>query len=150
MNWLNLLENALKVGVALKSIADIDEWIDEKIRELRNDRTFASALVEIAYEVALMNNDSWEYLKGHLSVKALRNDNAEFFFNYCNYVVNLENTNIRELLSYGIHEAWDVFSFNLQNMETYEIAGHYGILKAYAQNNMKARALTQQFERLLN
>ncbi len=150
MNWLNLLTDALKVGVAIKSMADIDEWIDEKIQELRYQSTENSALVEIAYEVAKMDADGWNYLQTHLNVKALRNEQAEFFQKFCNYVVNLENSNIKELLSYDIREAWDVFSFNLQTMESYEIAAHVGILSAYSEQNLKARGLVQAFQRQLN
>lgn len=150
MNWLNLLTDALKVGVAIKSIADIDEWLDEKIRELRYQSSENSALVEIAYEVAKMDTDGWNYLQAHLNIKALRNEQAAFIQEFCNYVVHLENTNIKELLSYDIREAWDVFSFNIQTMESVEIAAHIGILSAYSEQNLKARGLIQAFQRQLN
>jgi hypothetical protein len=65
-------------------------------------------------------------------------------------VVNLEHTTIKELLSYDLREAWDIFSFNLQSMETDEIAAYFGILMAYSENNMKARGLCQAFQKLLN
>lgn len=148
MNWGKLLMQALEVGVALKSIADIDEWLDEKIGELRAGK-HAEAYIEMAYEVAQMDNDAWQYLIGHLKVKALNNNNAEHIFQYCNFVVNLENTKVRELLSYSIADATEVLAYNLRGMEIHEAAAYYGVLKAYAQNNMKANAILNQYNRLL-
>lgn len=150
MNWLNLLTNALKVGVALKSISDVDNWINEKISELSYDSTFNSALVEIAYEVAKMDNDTWQYLQAHLGIKAINNENATYFLNYCNYVVQLENTTMKDLLSYDIREAWDILSINIRSMKNFEVAAYFGILSAYSENNMKARGLAQSFQRLLS
>jgi hypothetical protein len=145
-DWLGLLNKALEVGVAIKSMSDIDKWINEKIQELSYQSSVSSALIETAYEVAKMDNDGWKYLQAHLSVKTFNNDRAAYFLNYCNYVVNLENTTIKELLSYDLREAWDIFSFNLQSMETFEIAAHFGILKVSAEHNMKARGLCQAFQ----
>jgi hypothetical protein len=67
-DWLGLLNNALKVGVAIKSMSDIDKWINEKIQELSYQSSVSSALVEIAYEVAKMDNNGWKYLQAHLSI----------------------------------------------------------------------------------
>jgi|GEM_PF-6270601 len=149
-DWLGLLTDALKVGVVIKSMSDIDNWINEKIQELGYQSSVNSALVEIAYEVAKMDNDGWKYLQAHLSVKTFNNDKAAYFLNYCDYVISLESTTIKDLLSYDIREAWDILSFNLQSMETYEIAAHFGVLNAYSEHNMKARGISQAFQRLLN
>ena len=149
-NWLDLLSNALEVGVAIKSMADIDDWINEKMRELSRPASVNSALIEIAYEVAKMDNDGWKYLQTHLQVKSFGNEMAETFLNYCNYVVQLENSTIKDLLSYDLREAWDIFSINLQSMETYEAAAYIGIMNAYSEHNMKARALTQTLQRYLD
>lgn len=149
MNWGKLLSTALEVGVALKGVSDIDTWLNEKIKEISYDDTYVQALIEMAYEVAQMDAQGWDYLYTHLKIKAINNDKTNFILSYCNYVVNLENGTIKSLLSYSINDAWQMLSFNIQNMETYEIAAHYGILKAYAQRDVKAQTLIQAWNRSL-
>jgi len=148
MNWGKLLTQALEIGVALKSISDIDAWLDDQINALQSGQE-ASAYVEMAYEIAGMNQEQWNYLTSHLGVKALRNNNAEHIFNSCNYVVRLQNNTITELLSYSIREAVDVLSYGVRDMKLYEIAAYYGVLKYYSANSMKARAILGEYNQLL-
>lgn len=149
MSWGNLLVNALKVGIAIKSISDIDEWIDEKIEEMKYKQTYKSALVEAAYEIAKMDNQAWTYLVSHLNVKRMRSDRANNFYNYCNYVVNLENNQIKSLLGYNIRESAQLLQSSLYDMATYEEAAYYGILKAYAEKDFKAQTLLRGCSRLI-
>lgn len=148
MNWKKLLGQALVAGVALKAISDVDAWLDDQINTIKAGKQ-ASAYVEMAYEIAKMDNNQWQYLIGHLKVKSLRNDYADHVYQYCNYVVGLENNSIKELMSYSIQDAVDVLSYNVRGMKTYELAAHYGILKAQSEKSMKARAILGQFDQLL-
>ncbi len=148
MNWGKLLGQALVAGVVLKGVSDVDDWLNDQIRALKNGKS-ASAYVEMAYEIAKMDNDQWQYLIGHLKIKSLRNDYANHVYQYCNYVVGLENNSIKELMSYSIRDAADVLAHGLRGMETYEVAAHYGILKAQSERSMKAKAILGQFDQLL-
>ena len=147
-NWQKLLGQALVAGVVLKNISDIDEWLNDQIREIQNGRA-ASAYVEMAYEIAKMDNNQWQYLVSHLKIKSLRNDYANHVYQFCNYVVNIENNSIKEIMSYPIRDAVDVLSYGLKSMETYEAAAHYGIIKAQSERSMKAKAILNQFNQLL-
>lgn len=148
INWGKVLDFALDAGV---TVAKTELWVNEKIRELSDSLTQSQALVEIAYEVAKMDNDAWQYLKLHLDVKAGKNELADFMLNYCNYVVNLENSKIKGLLSTNINEAFEALQFDFRNgMAVFEVAAHYGILAAYGETSPRANSLTQAFGRLLN
>jgi hypothetical protein len=148
MNWGKLLANALIAGVVIKSVADIDSWLDEKIAELEAGQT-APALVEMAYEIAKMDAQAWNYLVNHLQVKMMRNEQAKMIFQYCNYVVGVENNYIKDLLSYPAGEGFELLTDSLQNMKTYEFAAHYGVLKAYAESSVKARVILGRLDNAL-
>jgi len=147
INWGKLLDEALDAGV---HIAKTELWINEKIEELSDVDTEGEALVEIAYQIALMDNDTWNYLKFHLDIKAGKNQQAKYMLSYCNYAVSVENK-VRGLLSQNLQDAFDVLKFDFHNgMEFYERAAHYGVLAAFSQNNPKANSLTSAFGKLLN
>lgn len=147
INWGKILDAALDTGV---TIAKFELWINERISELSDERTQNRALVEIAYEVAKMDNDAWNYLKLHLDIKASKNANAKFMLSYCNYVVSIENNKIRGLLAGDLQEAFDVLRFDVNNgMSVMEAAAHFGILRAYGESSLKANSLNQAFNRLL-
>ncbi len=149
INWGKIFEYALAGGIILKTVSDIDDWINERTNGLRYDNSYLPTLVETAYNVANMNGDLWSTVKAQLSLKAINNQQAEFLLSYCNYVVALEKS-VQELLTYSLRDGVDILTMNLQNMKDYEMAAHYGIIQAYAENNMKAKALLQSFNRLLN
>lgn len=149
INWGKVLDVALDAGV---TVAKTELWVNEKIRELSDSRTQNQALVEVAYEVAKMDNDAWQYLKLHLDIKASKNNEmAAFMLRYCNYVVNLESSKIKGLLSTNINEAFESLQFDFRNgMDVFEMAAHYGVLAAYGETSPRANSLTQAFGRLLN
>lgn len=150
INWEKLLGYALAGGVIIKTVSDVNKWINERAEGVRYDSTYNSTLVETAYDVAKMDVNLWNVLRGQLSLQSGDDKTIDFLRSYCNYVVSLENSDIKDLLSYPIREACDILYLNVQNMETYQTAAHYGILKAYAEKNMKAKALLQTYNRLLS
>ncbi len=148
INWGKVLDVALDAGA---TVAKTELWVNEKIRELSDNRTQNQALVEIAYEVAKMDNDAWQYLRLHLDIKAGKNETAGFMLKYCNYVVNLESSKIKGLLAANVNEAFEALQFDFRNgMDVFEMAAHYGILAAYGETSPKANSLTQAFGKLLN
>lgn len=149
MNWGKLLSQALVTGVSINSVSDIDTWIDDKIYDLTRGRT-NPALVEIALEVSNMDNDQWQYLIAHLKVKSLRNGNVDYIYQYCNYVVSIENSLIKDLLEMSIVDANTLIGRELSSFEIYEVTALYGILKSYSNRSMKAKALFTNLNNLLD
>lgn len=149
VNWGKLFDIALTTGA---KIANTEVWINEKIDELSYEKSSASALIEIAYEIGKMDNDNWNYFITHLKIKASKNNMANYMYAYCNRVVGIENSSIKDMLSYSLDDAWDSLRFDLKNSMNgiEDVAAYYGLLKAHSEKNGKARSLTMAFEKLLN
>lgn len=148
MNWGKLLNDALNIGLALNSVNNVDKWINEKLIELSSSNV-AGVYAEIAYEIAEIDNDTWKYLVAHMKVKAIGNEDVNHLYNYCNYVIQVENKLVSQLYSYSISEAVDLLVHSFGSMELYDKAAHYGVLQAHSKSNMKANAILGSFNRYL-
>ncbi len=148
-NWGKLLNNSLSAGVALISNNTIDIWIEERVYQLKieNDQ---SVYIDIAYEVAKMSNEEWKPFISYLKEKEANNEYVEHIYSFCNFVVSLENENIKQILSYPTEEAFEIFLHNINEMETYEIGAYIGIFKAYSSINQKSKAIISRLNEIIN
>lgn len=144
-----VVETANNVFTTVNGINSIDQWLNEKIHELNNTQTHNEALVEIAYYIGTMDANGWNYFQNHLNIKVLRNSGAGYLSKVCLHYVSLESGQFKNLLSYSIGDAIDTLKYNISNMSIVDLAGYYGLLKAYAGRDPKANAIFNNMRQLL-
>lgn len=144
-----VVETANDVFTTVNGINNIDQWLNEKINELNNSQTHNEALVEIAYYIGTLDANGWNYFQSHLNIKVLRNSRAEYLSKVCMHYVNLEAGQFKNLLSYSISDAIDTLKYSIKSLSTVDLAGYFGLLKAYAERDPKANAIYNNMRQLL-
>ncbi len=148
MSWSNFfktvsvaLSTASEVVNTVNSVNNLDNWFDSKIEQLNNPQTRNIALTDIAYYIGILDDKVWNYVLTHLSVKALRNPNAQYLNNYCLFLKDFEAREFRNLLNYSIDTSADILHHSFNYEDIHIGAAYIGLLGAYANHSEKAAYL---------
>lgn len=102
--WNNVL-NVLEFTQAALTVNQVNEWLNEKVIELRKDSTKMSAMVEIARFVGSLNQEGWNTFIAGVGLKAIGNHEVANIKQYCEQVVQIETREFRQLLQMDLSSA---------------------------------------------
>lgn len=149
MSLSNNLLNILKTGIALAQIYDANNWIEEKANQISNNNQRVSGLVDIAYHVGYMNDDTWQKFIAGLSLKASMDKSYQEMRMYCNHVVNLEVGKFSQLIQLPVSEGQAIVRNIFSHGNIYDQCAYFGLLMAKSERNLMASQLYDFAQRLL-
>ncbi len=95
--WKNVAD-VLEIAGAAVALNRVNEWVNQKVLELRSESTQINALVDIAHFVGSLNNDEWQTYISGLRLKALNNPEVDKIREYSEMVVTVELNDFKQLL----------------------------------------------------
>lgn len=150
MGFWDNLKVFVDTVVTLKTIDNVNTWINEKARQIANPQTKITGLIDIAYNVGIMDNDTWKAFSAGLEMKSFNSD-FQYIKDYCNYVVRLETGKFRQLLSLSSQEAAFLLIDDFQrSSNAEEQCAYLGLLKSRSQDVKASYILNQLIDTLNN
>lgn len=95
--WKNLAD-VLEIAGAAVALSRVNDWVNEKVVELRSDSTQISALIDIARFVGSLNDQEWQTFISGLRLKAINNSEVDKIREYAEMVVAIELHDFKQLL----------------------------------------------------
>lgn len=130
-------------GVAYTISSDMDKSINQLL-QIPEEK----AIPVLADQVPRMDNDTWNLFYGRLALKAQSSTYAHGLLAFSIYI-RQSMSEIEQLLSYNIQEANSIITEIFPQKEEIEKLAFFGTLNTYAGENVKARAIFNKLQSIL-
>lgn len=131
--WKNF-GKLVDVAVTSAAVYHGNAWINSQAERITNNQTRVNAMIDIAFQVGQMDNDTWNALHTGLLAKSINNTSVGVLKDYCTYVVSIEIGELRQLMNLNIDEGTRILLNIFQQGNVSSQCAYLGLLKAKSSN----------------